>query len=230
MSFENTLNLINSYEPSTKVKAFIKGNIDKCSNNNKAFYYNNGIAIFICEYITVRNYIQVNAEFIQDYDITYNMRNSKMELYNYLEDDIRVEPGSIIRDNVSLGNKSIILMGAVINIGASIGTNTMIDMNAVIGSRAEIGSNCHIGAGAVIAGVLEPISRQPVKIGNNVLIGANSVVLEGVEIGDNAIVGAGSVVTKNVLPNTVVTGNPAEYKKDITDELKEKNSIVKELR
>ncbi|KKL94042.1 hypothetical protein LCGC14_1868670, partial [marine sediment metagenome] len=28
-------------------------------------------------------------------------------------------------------------------------------------------------------------------------------------IGDNSIVGAGAVVTKNVVPNTVVAGNPA---------------------
>ncbi len=230
MNFEETLNLINSYEPSTKVRALVKGKIDKCINNETAFYSNSGIAIFICEYSVVKEYIQVNAEYVEDYDILYNMRNSKMELYNYLDDDIRVEPGSVIRENVELGAKCVILMGAVINIGARVGENTMIDMNAVLGARAEVGSNCHIGAGSIIAGVLEPPSKTPVRIGNNVLIGANSVILEGIQIGDNAIVGAGSVVTRDVLPNTVVVGNPARYRREVDEELKAKNEIVKELR
>ncbi len=77
---------------------------------------------------------------------------------------------------------------------------------------------------------MEPPSSIPVRIGNNVLIGANSVILEGVQIGDNAIIGAGSVVTKDVLPNTVVVGNPAKYIRDVDDELKSKNCIVEELR
>ncbi len=230
MSFEETLSLLNSYEPSTKVKALIKGKIDKCINNDNAFYNNSGIAIFIGEYSIVKDYIQTNAEYIEDYDISYNMRNSKMELYNYLEDNIRVEPGSVIRENVDLGEKCVILMGAVINVCAKVGKNTMIDMNAVVGARAEIGNNCHIGAGAVIAGVLEPPSKTPVRIGNNVLVGANSVILEGIQIGDNAIIGAGSVVTKDVLPNTVVVGNPARYQREVDEELHNKNKIVEELR
>ncbi len=230
MSFEETLNILNSYEPSTKVRALVKGKISKCANNKNAFYFNDGIAIFICEYSILKEYIQINAEYIEDYDISFNMRNSKMDLYNYLEADIRVEPGSVIRDNVELGNKCVILMGAVINVGAKVGENTMIDMNAVLGARAEIGSNCHIGAGSVIAGVLEPPSKVPVRIGDNVLIGANSVILEGIQIGNNAIIGAGSIVTKDVEPYTVVVGNPARYLKDVDFELIEKNSIVNELR
>jgi acetyltransferase-like isoleucine patch superfamily enzyme len=45
-------------------------------------------------------------------------------------------------------------------------------------------------------------------IGKNVRIGSNATILP-VNIGDNAIIGAGSVVTKDVLPNSVVYGNPA---------------------
>ncbi|MGO9138317.1 MAG: DapH/DapD/GlmU-related protein [Syntrophales bacterium] len=43
----------------------------------------------------------------------------------------------------------------------------------------------------------------------NAYIGAGAIVLPGVEIGHFAIVGAGAIVTKNVLPFTTVTGNPA---------------------
>ena len=45
---------------------------------------------------------------------------------------------------------------------------------------------------------------------DNVFIGCNSTILGGVRIGPNALIAAGSVVTKDVLPNTVVAGNPAK--------------------
>jgi acetyltransferase-like isoleucine patch superfamily enzyme len=41
-------------------------------------------------------------------------------------------------------------------------------------------------------------------------IGSGCTILANVTIGENAIVGAGSVVTKNVPPDTIVTGNPAK--------------------
>jgi len=40
-------------------------------------------------------------------------------------------------------------------------------------------------------------------------IGTSATILCGITIGRNAIVGAGSVVTKDVLPDTIVAGNPA---------------------
>ena len=49
-------------------------------------------------------------------------------------------------------------------------------------------------------------------LNKNVRIGSNATILP-VNIGDNVIIGAGSVVTKDVLPNSVVYGNPASEKK-----------------
>ena len=57
------------------------------------------------------------------------------------------------------------------------------------------------------------LKTAPVRIANNVWIGMNAVILKGVTIGENSVVAAGSVVTKNVEPNTVVAGNPAQVVK-----------------
>lgn len=54
-----------------------------------------------------------------------------------------------------------------------------------------------------------------IHIGKNVWIGAGAVILPGVNIGENAVVGAGSIVAKDIDPNTVVAGNPAEVIKVI---------------
>jgi Hexapeptide repeat of succinyl-transferase len=51
--------------------------------------------------------------------------------------------------------------------------------------------------------------RDAVKIGRDVWVGASAVILSGVEIGEGALVAAGSVVTSDVLPYTIVAGNPA---------------------
>ena len=98
--------------------------------------------------------------------------------------------------------------------------NVMLDCGEIV-----IGDDCKFGPYSGIYNVghaFEPISRKnwgttvkKVFIGNNVWMGAHSVILPGVKIGDNAIIGAGSVVTKDVMPNTIVAGNPAKVIKFI---------------
>jgi acetyltransferase-like isoleucine patch superfamily enzyme len=39
--------------------------------------------------------------------------------------------------------------------------------------------------------------------------------MKGVTIGEGAVVGAGSVVTQDVLPRTVVAGNPAQVVREL---------------
>ena len=48
------------------------------------------------------------------------------------------------------------------------------------------------------------------KVCKKASIGANATILSGITIGEGALVGAGSVVTKDVLPWTIVAGNPAK--------------------
>lgn len=49
-----------------------------------------------------------------------------------------------------------------------------------------------------------------IEVMDNVFIGCNVTILPGVKIGPNAVIGAGAIVTKDVMPNTVVAGNPAK--------------------
>ncbi|CAI8939065.1 MULTISPECIES: Vat family streptogramin A O-acetyltransferase [Bacillus] len=57
-------------------------------------------------------------------------------------------------------------------------------------------------------------------IGNDVWIGMDATIMPGVKIGDGAIIAAKSVVTKDILPYTIVGGNPAvEIKKRFSDEI-----------
>jgi virginiamycin A acetyltransferase len=61
-------------------------------------------------------------------------------------------------------------------------------------------------------------------IGNDVWIGYEAVVMPGVQVGDGAIIAAKSVVVNDVLPYTIVGGNPAKqirqrFENDVIQEL-----------
>ncbi|MGB7443318.1 MAG: Vat family streptogramin A O-acetyltransferase [Coleofasciculaceae cyanobacterium] len=61
-------------------------------------------------------------------------------------------------------------------------------------------------------------SRGDTIIGNDVWIGYESLIMPGVKVGDGAVIAAKSVVVKDILPYTVVGGNPANLiKQRFTD-------------
>jgi virginiamycin A acetyltransferase len=66
------------------------------------------------------------------------------------------------------------------------------------------------------------LSDLPLKgdtiVGNDVWIGQNVTIMPGIKIGDGAIIGANSVVSKDVLPYTIVAGNPIKLIKKRFDD------------
>jgi acetyltransferase-like isoleucine patch superfamily enzyme len=71
---------------------------------------------------------------------------------------------------------------------------------------------------------LEPSRRRattigkPIVIERNVWIAAGATIVGGVTVGENSVVAAGSVVTKDVPPNTLFGGNPAQVIRSIGDD------------
>ena len=174
--------------------------------------------------------LEANADKIANLVVENDRRNSAIPLLDMKNINARIEPGAIIREQVTIGDSAVIMMGAVINIGAVIGPGTMIDMGAILGGRATVGKNCHIGAGAVLAGVIEPASATPVIVEDGVLVGANAVVIEGVHVGKNAVVAAGAVVIEDVPENAVVAGSPARVVKMKDEKTESKTALVDALR
>ena len=231
LSAREIIDFIGNAKKKTPVKVYLKGSIKdiKFPKSIKAFAEKHTATLF-GDWEDVKHFLKKNKANIDDYEIEADSRNSAVPLLDIKDINARIEPGAIIRDQVSIGDSAVIMLGAVINIGAEIGAGTMIDMGAGLGGRAIVGKHSHIGAGAVLAGVIEPASAQPVRVGDNVLVGANAVVIEGVQVGDGAVVAAGAIVTKDVPANTVVAGVPAKVIKTIDEQTQQKTALIDALR
>ncbi|WP_295155307.1 2,3,4,5-tetrahydropyridine-2,6-dicarboxylate N-acetyltransferase [uncultured Brachyspira sp.] len=227
---EDIIAYIKNSKKKTPVKIYIKGNLPKIKKTNAKVFSSGEFHFAVGDYEDINSILEEYKDFITDYYLENDRRNSGVPTLDYLNINARIEPGAIIRDKVKIGNNAVIMMGAIINIGAEIGENTMIDMGAVLGGRAMVGNNCHIGAGTVLAGVIEPPSAKPVIVEDNVVIGANAVIIEGVHIGKNAVIGAGAVVLEDVEENQVVAGNPAKVVKTKDEKTSDKTKLVDDLR
>jgi acetyltransferase-like isoleucine patch superfamily enzyme len=137
--------------------------------------------------------------------------------------------------NVKL-SKFINLYGCCIGDNTKIGAFVEIQKNAFIGNNCKISSHTFICEGVTIEDnvfighnvtfINDSLPRatakdgklqteadwkvEPTLVKKGASIGSGSTILSNVVIGENAIIGAGSVVTKNVLPDTIVAGNPAK--------------------
>ncbi|MFP3918211.1 2,3,4,5-tetrahydropyridine-2,6-dicarboxylate N-acetyltransferase [Lysinibacillus telephonicus] len=232
LNAQEIIQFISESKKVTPVKVFVKGEgvADLTYGENSKVFGENNNAVVFGEWHEIEAALKEHGDKITDYVVENDRRNSGVPLLDLKHQNARIEPGAIIRDQVTIGDNAVIMMGAIINIGAEIGEKTMIDMGAVLGGRATVGKNCHIGAGTVLAGVIEPPSATPVIIEDDVVIGANAVVLEGVRVGKGAVVAAGAIVISDVEPYTVVGGVPARVLKQLDDKTKSKTEIIDALR
>ncbi len=138
-------------------------------------------------------------------------------------------------------SKFINLYGCSIGDNTKIGAFVEIQKNAFIGKNCKISSHTFICEGVTIednvfvghnvAFINDSFPRattgdgklqteadwkvEPTLVKKGASIGSGSTILANVTIGENAIIGAGSVVTKDVPPDTIVAGNPAQIKRKV---------------
>ena len=153
-----------------------------------------------------------------------------------------IAPDVILGKNVKIYN-FVNLYGCKIGDNTKVGTFVEIQKGAKIGQNCKISSHTFICEGVTIednvfvghnvtfindtypratseSGDLqteEDWAVEPTLVKRGVSIGSSATILSNITIGENAIIGAGSVVTKNVLPDTIVAGNPAKVIRTIDD-------------
>ncbi len=216
MEAHELIQYIAASEKKTPVKLLVKEKAPIDYGSSKVF--GAGDKVVFGDWKELGPILRDNQDKIEDLVVENDSRNTAIPLLDIKNANARIEPGAIIREQVEIGDRAVIMMGAILNIGASVGEGSMIDMGAVLGGRATVGKHCHIGANAVLAGVIEPASAKPVVVEDGVLAGACAVVIEGVHVGKGAVVAAGSVVIEDVPAGAVVAGVPARIIKAQKDE------------
>jgi len=160
---------------------------------------------------------------------------------NYLSISEDVRLGADVRLS-----KFINLYGCAIGDNTKIGAFVEVQKNAVIGRNCKISSHTFICEGVTIEddvfighgvtfvndtyprataadGKLQTEADwkvEPTLVKKGASIGSGATILANVTIGERAIVGAGSVVTRDVLPDTIVAGNPAKIIRKVETEKK----------
>lgn len=150
----------------------------------------------------------------------------------------------ILGEKVTIYHPNLVnLYGCKIGNSCTIGAFVEIQKNVQIGNKVKIQAFAFIPEGVIIedevfigphvcfTNDLLPRATTPrgvvkkendwkitkTKVCKKASIGANSTILCGITIGEGALIGAGSVVLDDVLPWTVVVGNPAKIIKTIKE-------------
>jgi acetyltransferase-like isoleucine patch superfamily enzyme len=120
------------------------------------------------------------------------------------------------KNNITIGNNFYIGRNSQIECDAEIGDNVIIANNVALVGKYDHNYE-QIGVPIRLASQIRDNNyswkglQSKIIIEDDVWIGYGSIIMSGVRIGKGAIVAAGSVVTKDVVPYSIVGGNPAKF-------------------
>jgi bifunctional UDP-N-acetylglucosamine pyrophosphorylase/glucosamine-1-phosphate N-acetyltransferase len=146
-----------------------------------------------------------------------------------LGDEVVVKDHSIIVDsqiesNCAVGPFAHLRMNAVLEEKATVGNFVEVKksrlkrgtkaMHLTYLGDATIGERTNIGAGTVTCNY-DGVNKHETIIEDDVKVGSDTMLVAPVRVGARSMTGAGSVVTKDVPPDSLVAGVPAEVKKKL---------------
>ncbi|MGH9955993.1 MAG: bifunctional UDP-N-acetylglucosamine diphosphorylase/glucosamine-1-phosphate N-acetyltransferase GlmU, partial [Pyrinomonadaceae bacterium] len=131
---------------------------------------------------------------------------------------------SEIESNCTIGPFAHLRMNTRLEQGSAIGNFVEVkksrlgrgskSMHLTYLGDATIGEGTNIGAGTITCN-FDGKNKHETVIEDNVKIGSDTMLVAPVKVGSGAVTGAGSVVTRDVPPNSLVAGVPAEVKKKL---------------
>jgi acetyltransferase-like isoleucine patch superfamily enzyme len=137
-----------------------------------------------------------------------------------------------VREDVCMGEKTVIGKSVTVENRCSIGSFVKIETNAYITALSTVEDYCFIAPMVTFSNdnfLGRTADRKKYFKGptlkRGARIGANATILPGKVLGEDCLVAAGSVVTKDVAAGTVVAGVPAKYFKDVPEEQKLDNNL-----
>jgi len=130
-----------------------------------------------------------------------------------------------IREDVTIGEKTIVGRGVAVENGCSIGKRCKLETNSYITALSTLEDHVFVAPGVLTSNdAYAGRTKERFKHFKGVVarkgarIGVGAVVLPGVELGEDCFVGAGAVVTRPVPARKVAIGAPAKPVKDVPQE------------
>ena len=128
-------------------------------------------------------------------------------IFLFCGQDVNIDKGAVFGNGgaLSIGDRSGIGRDCLVASDTQIGQDVMMAPEVIIFSQNHKFDSREISMNK--QGVTD---SRPVIIENDVWIGQRAMLMAGVRIGQGSIIAAGAVVTKDVLPYSIVGGNPAK--------------------
>ena len=192
-------------------------------NKLKRFWNLKPLGLIITSIIIFKVLYVYLYEKISSFNWRFNLTNVGRNILIQKGAVIRYPNNVLLENNVSIG-RNCQLSSEFNDSQLFIKKNTHIDKNCLLdfSGGLSIGENVTISQEVMIEthkhgyNPRSKPNKNPMTIGDDVWIGARAIILPSVQsIGKGAIIGAGSVVTKEVMPKTIVAGNPAKLIKTL---------------
>lgn len=140
------------------------------------------------------------------------VRNSSVIEDSRIRDGATVGPFSRLRAGADIGENAGI--GNFVEVKKSrIGRGTKASHLTYLGD-ATLGERVNVGAGTVTCNY-DGVRKNETIIEDDVKIGSDTMLVAPVRVGRGSVTGAGSVVTRDVPPDSLAVGVPAQVKKKL---------------
>jgi len=140
------------------------------------------------------------------------VRNSSVIEDSRIRDGATIGPFSRLRAGADIGENAGI--GNFVEVKKSrIGRGTKASHLTYLGD-ATLGERVNVGAGTVTCNY-DGVRKNETIIEDDVKIGSDTMLVAPVRVGRGSVTGAGSVVTRDVPPDSLAVGVPAQVKKKL---------------
>ena len=147
-----------------------------------------------------------------------------------LSEDAFVADLATVRENVTIGRKTIVGRGVAVENHCTVGEFCKLETNAYITAYSTLGNRVFVAPGVVTSndnyiGRTEERFKhfKGIIAEDGARLGVGCVILPGRRVGADAVVAAGAVLTKDAEPATVYIGVPARAAGPVPEEQLLKN-------
>jgi len=121
-----------------------------------------------------------------------------------------IHPTTYVDKSAHIGIGAIILVSCVVEMKACVEDNVFISSQTFISHHVLVGAHSYLGPAIKLAG--------GTTVGKRCFLGISTTSIDGIQIGNDVRVAAGAVITRNVPPECLIAGVPAEVKRHFATE------------